>query len=199
MKSILVYTLFLMSGLYFGQINNIIDPEPAINTIHKKYTGNIIFLSKAISLDSLKEADFLTQEVFQEDKDLNLRIFLNNSLVNYLHQLEPSLAVDELLKKGNYQFNFYIDGTLIYTENLNPGAGMAEDKKKKTTFRIPLISSKNEDSWGRYLWMRFYLVNGGIDQLNEGNHLLKVEIKPYLKATTLNRVLFQLLKGDFLH
>lgn len=185
MKSILVYTLFLMSGLYFGQINNIIDPEPAINTIHKKYTGNIIFLSKAISLDSLKEADFLTQEVFQEDKDLNLRIFLNNSLVNYLHQLEPSLAADELLKKGNYQFNFYIDGTLTYTENLNPGAGTTEDKKKKTTFRIPLISSKNEDSWGRYLWMRFYLVNGGIDQLNEGNHLLKVEIKPYLKATTL--------------
>jgi hypothetical protein len=74
---------------------------------------------------------------------------------------------------------------MIYKENLNTGAGTAENKKLKTSFRIPLISSSNEDSWGRYLWMRFYLLHDGIDALSSGNHILKIEIRPYLKTTTL--------------
>jgi hypothetical protein len=32
-----------------------------------------------------------------------------------------------------------------------------EDKKIKTNFRIPFLNTQNEDSWGRYLWMRFFL------------------------------------------
>nr|WP_262908143.1 serine hydrolase [Chryseobacterium sp. LC2016-29] len=122
---------------------------------------------------------------FQEDKDLDIRVFQDNSLVNYLHQLNPSLTADELLKKGNYQFTFYVDGKIIYVETLNSGAGTAESKTLKTTFRIPLISSKNEDSWGKFLWSRFYLTNNGIDALNEGKHILKIEIRPYLKTPTV--------------
>jgi hypothetical protein len=70
---------------------------------------------------------------------------------------------------------------LIYTENLNSGAGKMEDKKIKTNFRIPFLNTQNEDSWGRYLWMIF-LANGGMDALEVGNHTLKIEIKPYLKT-----------------
>lgn len=92
------------------------------------------------------------------------------------------MSVDELLKKGNYQFSFYVDGKLLYTENLNSGAGRTEDKKMKTNFGIPFLSTKNEDSWGRFLWMRFYFANGGMDALETGNHTLKIEIKPYLKT-----------------
>ncbi|MGK6342989.1 serine hydrolase domain-containing protein [Chryseobacterium sp. DT-3] len=185
MKSILLFVLLLGSGLYSGQSKNITDPDAIINPLHKKYISKVIFLDKTIALDQLKESDFLKTTIFQEDKDLDIRVFMDNSLVNYLHQMDSSLSPDELLKKGNYQFTFYVDGKLIYTENLNPGAGMPEDKKKKTTLRIPLLSSKNEDAWGRYMWMRFYLANGGIDALEEGNHLLKIEIKPYLKTTSL--------------
>ena len=123
--------------------------------------------------------------IFQEDKDLDIRVFQENSLVNYLYQLDPSLTAEELLKKGNYQFSFYVDGKLMYVENLNSGAGKTESKTVKTTFRIPLISSKNEDSWGKFLWSRFYLTNNGIDALNEGNHILKIEIRPYLKTPTM--------------
>ena len=52
----------------------------------------------------------------------------------------------------------------------------------KTNFGIPFLSTKNEDSWGRFLWMRFYFANGGMDALETGNHTLKIEIKPYLKT-----------------
>jgi len=185
MKSILLFVLFLGFGFSLGQSKNSTDPEPIVHPVQKKYLNRIVFMDKTVPLDQLKESDIITATEFQEDKNLDIRIFMDNSLVNYLHQIDPSLTSDELLKKGNYQFNFYVDGKLIYTENLNTGAGTPEDKKKKTTFRIPLLSSKNEDSWGKYMWMRFYLGNGGIDALTEENHLLKIEIKPYLKTSSL--------------
>jgi CubicO group peptidase (beta-lactamase class C family) len=183
MKSTLLFVLILISSFSLAQ--NIVEPEKIENPVQKTHVNKIVFLDKVIPLENIKETDFLKTMVFQEDKDFNIHVFLDNSLVNYLHQLDSSLPVEELLKKGNYQFNFIVDGKLIYTENLNSGAGTAENKKIKTSFGIPFLSTKNEDSWGRYLWMRFYLANGGIDALEAGNHLLKIEIKPYLKLSTL--------------
>ncbi len=157
MKPFILLIFIFTSCLYKGQNSNIINPEKIENPIRKKYSGKIIFLNQTIALENLKDSDILTSAVFQENGDLGIYAFFENSLVNYLHQLEPSLTIDELLKNGNYQFSFYVDGKLIYTENLNTGAGAPENKKFKTTLRIPLLSSKNEDSWGRYLWMRFYM------------------------------------------
>ncbi|MDH6250733.1 CubicO group peptidase (beta-lactamase class C family) [Chryseobacterium sp. H1D6B] len=168
-----------------GQSLNLATPEKIETSVQKNNLNKIVFSDKAIPLQNLKESDFLTSITFEEDKDLDIRVFQDNSLLNYLHQLDPSLTADELLKKGNYQFSFYVDGKLIYVENLNPGAGTAENKTFKTTFRIPLTSSKNEDSWGRYLWMRFYLANNGIDALETGSHNLNIEIRPYLKTSSL--------------
>lgn len=185
MKPIILFALILISSLSFSQVKNIIEPEKIENSVQKNHLNKIVFLDKVIALENIKENDLLKTMTFQEDKDFDIRVFMDNSLVNYLHQIDPTLSADELLKKGNYQFNFIVDGKLVYTETLNPGAGTAENKKFKTTFRIPFISTKNEDSWGRYLWMRFYLANSGIDALEPGNHLLKVEIKPYLKTPDL--------------
>lgn len=185
MKSTFLFLLILVFGFSQSQIENIVEPEKIENPIQKKHLNQILFLDKVVSIDNLQESDFLKTMTFQEDKDFDVRVFLDNSLVNYLYQLDDSLTVDELLKKGNYQFNFYVDGKLIYTENLNSGAGKMEDKKIKTNFRIPFLNTKNEDSWGRYLWMRFFFANGGMDALEVGNHILKIEIKPYLKTSTL--------------
>lgn len=185
MKRTFLLALTFVFCLSFGQTSNIIEPEKIENSVQKKHLNKIMFLAKAISLENTKETDFLKSTTFQEDKELDIRVFLDNSLINYLHQLDSSLTVEELIKNGNYQFSFFVDGKLIYTENLNSGAGTAESKKVKTNFRIPLMSSKNEDSWGKFLWSRFYLTNNGIDVLNEGNHILKIEIRPYLKTPTV--------------
>ncbi|UOV00101.1 serine hydrolase [Chryseobacterium daecheongense] len=183
MKSILLIALILISVFSSGQ--NILTPEKIENPVQKNHLRKIVFLNKAIPLENLKESDLLETMTFREDSDFDIRIFLDNSLVNYLHQLDTTLTIDELLKKGNYQFNFYVDGKLMYTENVNSGAGNAESKKFKTSFRIPFISIANEDSWGKYLWMRFYLANDGIDVLETGSHILKIEIRPYLKTAVL--------------
>lgn len=185
MKTLILLIFIFTFSFYPAQSQNIVTPEKIENPIQKKYSGKIIFLDHTISPENLKEQDILSSATLREDGNLGIYAFFDNSLVNYLHQLGPSLTVDQLLKNGNYQFSFYVDGRMIYKENLNTGAGTAENKKLKTSFRIPLISSSNEDSWGRYLWMRFYLLHDGIDALSSGNHILKIEIRPYLKTTTL--------------
>lgn len=185
MKPISIFILSLIFSLSFGQTQNLITPEKIENSIQKNHLNTVLFLDKVIALENLKESDLVKNITFQEDKDLDIRVFMDNSLVNYLHELDPTLTADELLKKGNYQFSFYVDGKLIYVENLNTGAGTSENKKIKTNFRIPLMSSNNEDSWGKYLWSRFYLVHGGIDALTSGNHILKIEIRPYLKSASV--------------
>ena len=185
MKNIFSFALILISYFSFSQTSNIIESEKIENSLQKTYLNKIVFLDKTLALENIRESDFISSMIFQEDKDLDIRVFQENSLVNYLHQLDPSLSIDELLKKGNYQFSFYVDGKLMYVENLNSGAGTTESKTVKTTFRIPLMSSKNEDSWGKFLWSRFYLTNNGIDVLGEGKHILKIEIRPYLKTTTV--------------
>lgn len=185
MKSIFLIVFLFIFGFSLSQTRNIVEPENIENPVQKNHLNKIVFLDKVIPFENLKESDFLKTMTFREDKDVNIRVFLDNSLINYLHQLSPNLTTDELLKKGNYQFSFYVDGKLLYTENLNSGAGRTDDKKMKTSFGIPFISTKNEDSWGRFLWMRFYFANGGMDALEAGNHTLKIEIKPYLKTPEL--------------
>lgn len=182
MKTSFLFILIFVFGFSLSQTKNIIEPERIENPVQKNHLNQILFLDKVGPHENLKESDFLKTMTFQEDKDFSIRIFMDNSLVNYLHQLDDSFSVDELLEKGNYQFSFYVDGKLLYTENLNSGAGRTEDKKMKTNFGIPFLSTKNEDSWGRFLWMRFYFANGGMDALETGNHTLKIEIKPYLKT-----------------
>jgi CubicO group peptidase (beta-lactamase class C family) len=185
MKAILLSIFIFTSSLYQGQINNIINPEKIESPVQKTHSGKVVFLTQNIALENVKDSDLISSSIFQENGDLSIHAFFENSLVNYLHQLEPNWTVDELLKNGNYQFSFYVDGKLIYKEDLNTGAGTPENKKIKTTLQIPLISSKNEDSWGRYLWMRFYMAHDGIDALAAGNHVLKIEIRPYLNASTI--------------
>jgi CubicO group peptidase (beta-lactamase class C family) len=167
-----------------GQKIEFVKNDSIIYPIHKSNIGKITFMQQAIAIENFKETDFLKSFEIKEKTDLNIRVFLNNSLTNYLHLLAPQLTADELTKNGNYQFTFFVDNKKVYVENLNFGAGSVESKNRKTIFRVPLISSTNEDSWGKFLWNRFF-GNGGQDALSEGEHQLKIEIRPYLKLTEL--------------
>ena len=165
-----------------GQKTEFVKSDSIIYPIHKSNIGKIAFMGQAIEIENFKETDFLKSSEFKEKTDLNIRVFLGKSLTNYLHLLSPLSTADELTKNGNYQFTFFVDNKKIYVENLNTGAGSAESKNQKTIFRVPLISSTNEDSWGKFLWNRFY-GNGGQEAFSEGEHLLKIEVRPYLKLT----------------
>jgi CubicO group peptidase (beta-lactamase class C family) len=170
------------SGNLFSQSSDLVKSDSITYPVHQRNLGQIAFMGKTIPIETFRESDFLTSFEPSKKTDLNIRVFMGNSLTNYLHTLSPQLSADELAKNGNYQFTFWVDDKKIYEENLNPGAGSPESKNQRTVFRIPLISSSDEDSWGRFLWNRF-LMNGGQDALSSGEHTLKIEIRPYLKLT----------------
>lgn len=185
MKLFIAFLLSVFAANFaVGQISDIVKSDEITNALHRANIGRITFMAKAIPLEEYQETDFLQNFEISETCDLNIRVFMGNSLTNYLHRLAPELTADELTKNGNYQFSFYVDDKLIYTENLHAGAGTAANKNARTVFRVPFISTTNEDSWGRFLWNRF-LWSGGEDALEDGIHRLKIEIRPYLKTSEI--------------
>ena len=182
--TITILIIFLLNINLFGQATDSLKNDGITSPLHQANIGKITFMGNAIPMDEYRETDFLKTIELTDSTDFNIRTFLGNSLTNYMHTLAPELSVKELNQKGNYQFSFYVDDTLIFKENLNPHAGTDESKITKTVFRVPLISSSKEDSWGRFLWIRF-MMNGGQEALSNGNHFLKIEIRPYINADEL--------------
>src|SRR5262249_13755491 len=128
--------------------------------------------------------DLLKVLKLKETGDLAISAFMATSMTNYLHRLAPDLPVDELIRSGNCQVSFFVDGVLVHKDNLPPAAIRAEDKNTKTVFGLTFISSANPTSrWGP-IWHRF-LLNGGGQSLTAGKHLLRLELRPYLKTTDL--------------
>ena len=159
------------------------------NKLQLQHLGEVTFMNEYISINEYCEADFIGSiDIYQgssESVNLNIRAFLDNTLTNHLKKLNPTASITELVTNGNYQFTFIVDGKKVYTENLNTGAGSAYSKNRNTSLCIPLYSSKEEDSWGRFMWMRFLYRNGGEEALTEGSHILTLEIRPYLEMDDL--------------
>lgn len=138
-----------------GQKSEFVKSDSIIYPIHQSNIGKIAFMSQAIAIENFKATDFLESFELKEKTDLNIRVFLGHSLTNYLHLLSPQLPIEELTKNGNYQFTFIVDNKKIYVENLNAGAGNAESKNHKTMFRVPFLSTTNEDSWVDFFGIDF--------------------------------------------
>src|SRR5215204_5383136 len=174
----------LFSATAFGQAD-IVKSEGITSPLHQANLGRIVFTANPIPVESLKEADFLKTSELKETADLAIKAFLGNSLTNYLHRLAPELSVDELNRSGNYQISFFVDGALIHRENFHPAwLGPAENKSTKTVFSASLINSANADArWGA-IW-HIFLLNGGAQALTAGKHLLRIELRPFLKTTEL--------------
>lgn len=191
MRKILVLIfLILFCLIIFGQSQDLVKNDGITTDLHKKSVGKITFMNGNIPLNQYKESDFLESFPLTYKSDLNIRVFMDNSITNYLHFLAPYLLAEQLIEKGNLQFSFYIDRKLIYKENVSPNCWLGNSNELKntlTTFRIPLTSSKGENLWALHLWERFQL-NGGEKVLKKGNHNLKIEIRPYIKIDENDKV-----------
>jgi len=146
--------------------------------------SSIVFAETYLSVDEKGQHNLLSNYTFDKKNDLFIRVNLEQPLIEYLKKLSPVSDDQDLIEHGNYQFSFHINGELIYTEELNPGAGTIESKSKWTSFMVPLQSKEEIDSWGRFLWNRF-LNNGGKKALGPGLHKLQIEIRPYYQDEKL--------------
>ena len=175
----LVLSLFVCCSS-FSQ-TEVVKTQGITGPLHRGNIGKIIFIAKPLTpVESLQEGDFLQSLQLDQKANLSFRAFMGTSLTNYLHKLQPGLSPDELTRQGNYQFTFFVDGKSVYQDNYFPGAIRPEIKNTETTFGLTLLDSADPES-GR-IWKRF-LLNGGDQALSPGKHLLKIELRPYLRTT----------------
>ena len=173
--------LFLLCGSVFAQ-TDIVKSQGITSPLHQANLGKIVFTEKAVPVQSLKETDFLHTAELKEKGDLNFRAFMANSLTNYLHVLAPQLTVEQLGQQGNFQLSFVIDGALVYQANLHPATVPLESKNTETTFGFAFLNSANPE--GGVTWKRFVL-EGGDPVLKPGKHLLRLELRPYVRNPDL--------------
>ncbi|WP_305952328.1 serine hydrolase [Emticicia oligotrophica] len=174
----------LLFNLTFAQ--NIVEPESKMTALHRANIGKIFFTDKRIPTESLTQEDFLKTYTLTNKSNLSFVAYFDNSLTNYKHKLSPHLSSDSLFKVGNYQFSLFIDSKLIYQSNLLAGAPQAKSQDTDTFLNRPFIDNINgQGSWSESFWNRF-LRNGGEEVLTDGSHLLKMEIRPYVKTETTN-------------
>lgn len=179
MKRILITVLVNQFWLTsFAQTKDIVTTDGITSDLHRANVGKITFMDLNIPVEEYKETDFLATLELKQETNLNIRVFMENSITNYMHQLAPELSADELNLKGNYQFSFFVDNTLIYKENIHHGCGLR--KSTTTTFRVPFTDTAGGDWWSIYLFDRFKN-NGGEKALTIGTHKLTIELRPYVK------------------
>ncbi|MFK8164812.1 MAG: serine hydrolase domain-containing protein [Lewinella sp.] len=161
-------------------------PELALNQgeiyddRHQANIGKIAFMTDWTSHEDFSEADHLTTVDLNTTTELNGRMYLDKTITAHLHDLAPGLTVRELCDAGSFQFTFLVDDAPVYVYNLQTGAGSCEYKNEETIFGIPLRGAKELDHWGRFLWMKFLKLGDGDAALNGGNHVLEIEVRPYL-------------------
>lgn len=188
-KQYKLYLTLLLSIIFqmfsFGQKVNIVETEGIKTELQKNNTGKIFFTDKRIGDHILQQKDFLDFYTLTNKSNLFFVAYFDNSLTNYKHFLAPEIPLDSLFKSGNYQFTLFVDGKEIYKSNLMPGAPQPEIQDKATSLNRPFIDNLNgQGSWSESFWNRF-LHNGGDQALPDGNHTLKMEIRPYVKTETI--------------
>src|SRR5688572_9215669 len=163
---------------------DIVRSEGITTPLHQANVGRLTFVRRHVPADSLSTGDLLQTFELKGAGDLAMRAFLANSLTNYLHRLAPQLSADELAQSGSYQVSFFVDGAPVYKHNVHPAAIPAETKHIKTVFAATIMNSSTPDSpWGS-IWHSF-LLQGGDQALTAGKHLLRVELRPYLRNPQL--------------
>lgn len=180
----LTLVLCLLVCIRVSAQGDIVKNEGITSPVHQANVGRIVFTAKSVPIESLTPANFITTTALRENADLSLRVFMRNSLTNYLHKLQPDLTVADLNRHGSFRFSFFVDGVLVHEENLNPYWVRQETKIKLTTLGFALLDSAEPDSAGAgaRIW-RLFLMNGGHQALGLGTHRLKVELRPYLKLS----------------
>lgn len=173
--------VFLVISLYsLAQQDNIVTPSGVQPSIYKDNIGRIVFTEKAVEVDTMVTGDLLTSYQLTNKSNLFFTAFMGNTATNYLHRLAPSLTSDELNRKGNFQFSFFVDNKLVHTSNLITGAPPPAIQDTAIIINKPFIDNNRDNTiWSQSLWNRF-MYNGGDSALSEGAHVLKVALRVYI-------------------
>ena len=180
--TLITFLKILICSFVFAQRGSAISAIPlSSRTADGLNIGKIMFSSQAVPVEGFGAATTLQAYELTNKSNLFITVILAKTLTNYLQELAPGLSPDSLAKIGNYQFSFLVDEKLIYQTKLLPGAPNATQQRIQTSWNRPLIDNAHEGAWwSQSAWNRF-MYSGGDTALTEGGHLLRIELRPYIK------------------
>jgi CubicO group peptidase (beta-lactamase class C family) len=188
MRHYLLFIFCLCCSLRLSaqQTGLIFKTQGITSPLHRENIGHIVFTDHNIPAGELKATDFLTNYRLTNRSSLFITVFMGNSITNYLHRLAPGLSADSITKVGNYQFSLFVDGHLIYSSNLYPGAPYPGIQDTATIISKPLINNGSDGGgwWSESFWGRF-MRSGGDSALTDGKHVLRMEIRPYVQLNDI--------------
>lgn len=148
--------------------------------------GQIFFSAAPIPPDGYTRAAYIGYGTYAltPESRLYLTAFLTTSLPNALARLAPAAQGTDFIKRGSFQYCFFVDGVLVYTAYLQPDPRYLAEADTQPVLHQPLITPETARTKAPSLWALF-LANGGKKALPTGSHLLRLVIRPYLQSPLL--------------
>lgn len=146
--------------------------------MHQKYMGKIVFSKKEAALEKGKEmeSEFTTKFTLGGPDPIYFRVYMNNSLSNYITRLSETDRRSSKDITAAYSFKFYLDGIPVaFSRYGNRSAFTLADKQSFTTFRSSFYKDDGY-SKGTNLFKDF--LSKTDDKLTPGDHKIKVEVYP---------------------
>ncbi|MFB9090586.1 hypothetical protein [Flavobacterium paronense] len=145
---------------------------------HKKYMGKIVFSKKEAALEWGKEieSDFTNKFTLGGPDPIYLRVYMNNSLSNYITRLSEKDRRSSKDITAAYSFKLYLDGIpILYSRYGTRSAFSLEEKQTFTTFRS---SFYKDDGYSKGTNVFKNFLSKTEDKLTPGDHKIKVEVYP---------------------
>jgi len=146
--------------------------------------GQIIFTDRAIPADQVRPGDYLQQYTLTNNSNLFISANMGRSLLSDLHRIAPGLPNDSFFERNSAgcQFTLFVDHRPIYKSDCWTPIQTVRDPA--TILNQPLLDYSHEGgSWGQWFWLRFAR-NGGDTALTDGSHLLRLEIRSWVRVGT---------------
>jgi len=162
------------------------DHEPDLpnngitSPLHTKYMGKIVFSANDDMLKLRQEKEEAFADKFNLGQPFFFRIYMSNSLSNYVARLYSGNHRYTTDEWSAYFFKFYIDGTPILLTRLGGISTFnIEQKQKWTTWRAA-VNTQNENELGVQLFKDFFAA--AESKLTPGEHKVKLEAYPWCSA-----------------
>ena len=167
------------------------QPAPAPSAgpavpVPQAHAGQILFSAAPVPPDGYARAAYIGYGTYAltPESRLYLTAFLITSLPNALARLAPAAQRTNFVKRGSFQYCFFVDDVLVYTAYLQPDPQYLAERDVQPVLHQPLITPETSRKKNQSLWGHF-LTNGGKKALPNGSHLLRLVIRPYLLSPLL--------------
>lgn len=186
MKSTLLPLLALLWALPVHAQQPRPVPDPRTAAFHQAHLGQILFSTTPAAPDAYASAAYIGFGTYTltPKSSLYLTAFLATSLPDALARLTPNAQRTGFMKRGSFQYCFYVDEQLVYTAYLQPESQYLMEENAQPVLHQPVLAPETSRRKKQSLWANL-LANGGKKALVEGSHMLRLVIRPYLQSPLL--------------